>query len=297
MLYQVGQLLNESGASGILDTKSTYTFINQAAREVVSRALCLGAQQTISTVINQTGYDLNADFLKLYLRNKSKEFFIKYNDGSADSFIKWGDYENIIYQNNTDSVPVPSLFSIIDSPTLSASISGTNTLNGPLTNNESVLTDGSADFTNVSAGDIIHNVTDGSDGVVLQKTSTTVLATALFGGTLNKWSISDSYTIQPQGRLQLVLNPPPSNGSNTITVFYQQRPAPVYADLRTFRFNTQYFPPLVSYAAFLYKYKDRQPNFGDHLFVMFDKQVKEIASNVNFAFNRTSFGVNFKKRK
>lgn len=297
MLYQVGQLLNESGASGLLDTRSSYTYINQAATEIVSRALCLGTTQSISTVANQSTYNLNADFLKLYLMTKSKEFYIKYNDGSTDSFIKWGDYENIIWQNNTTSVPIPSRFSIIDNPTLSASLSGTCTTLGALTNNESVLTDSAANFTNVSAGDIIHNTTDGSDGVVLANTSNTVLATALFGGTTNRWNVSDAYTIQPQGRLQLVLDQPPSNTGNTITVYYQQRPNPVYADLRTFRFNTQYFPPLIKYAAFLYKYKDRAPNFGDHLYILFDKEVRAISSNINFALNRTTFGLNYKKRK
>ena len=208
LLYGVRQLLNESSSSGFLDTKSTYYWINEAAREVVDRTHSLSAEQTITTVALQLAYTLNADFLKLYLKDTSNNFFIKYNDGSSDSFIKWGEYQNIIYQNNINSVPIPSKFSITD-VSLSARISGSASVAGTISGGECILTAAASDFTNVNAGDIVHNVTDASDGIVLEKTSSTVLKTALFNGSTNQWALSDSFVVVPQARLRIVLDPPP----------------------------------------------------------------------------------------
>ena len=50
----------------------------------------------------------------------------------------------------------------------------TTTSAGAAVGGASTLTDTGGDFSDVSPGDIVHNTTDGSDGIVLSKTSSTV---------------------------------------------------------------------------------------------------------------------------
>ena len=69
LLYKLGSLLNEDATSGFLDDFTSYEFLYEAAKEFVSRTACITATQTITTVVDQTDYTLNADFLGLYLLN------------------------------------------------------------------------------------------------------------------------------------------------------------------------------------------------------------------------------------
>jgi hypothetical protein len=79
---------------------------------------------------------------------------------------------------------------VITSPTNSAT--GTHTAANHLT----IMTDAAAHFiANELIGLTIVNVTDGSSGVVTANTETTVTVAALAGGTLNRWTTGDAYTI------------------------------------------------------------------------------------------------------
>jgi len=284
------QLMNEEVDSDWLDPRSTYDYLYEAAVTFVDRTHCLKSTQTITTVADQAAYNLNPDFLKLYLRNNSEELIIKYGD---NDFLSWKDYEDIIYANETDSVSTPSHFSIIDT-SLSSQETGTATSAGAATGGLSTLTDSAADFTNVNAGSVVHNTTDGSSGVVISKTSGTVLTTALFGGTADDWSSSDAYIIQPQGRYQLVFNAPPSSSGDSVTVYYIQRPDPVYHDYGVYRFPNQYASALVKYAFWLYRYRDKEPNTGDSMYRFWDLEVRRYGSSINKAIRPNNVKVSFK---
>ncbi|MFQ5493597.1 MAG: hypothetical protein ACE5DX_05580 [Candidatus Dojkabacteria bacterium] len=296
LLYRLRQLLSEDETSGFMDNKTSYSFLYEAALEFVVRTDSLKSTQSITTVADQKNYTLNADFMRLYLKNDENELFIKYNDGTNTAFILLRDYEDIILSNQTTSVSIPDRFTIIDDPTLDSRISGTATSAGAISAGESTLTDTSADFSDVSVGDVVHNTTDGSDGFVLSKTSSTVLVVALFGGTANDWTSSDAYVIQPQGRLQIILDPPPSTAGHTITVEYVQKPNIVASDYGVYRFPPQYADAVVKYAAFLYKYRDREVNFGDAYFQIFNRAVHNHAKSLNKSLGRGGYSVNFKKR-
>lgn len=63
-------------------------------------------------------------------------------------------------------------------------------------NHLTIMTDAAAHFiVNELVGLTINNVTDGSSGVVTANTETTVTVAALVGGTLNRWTTGDAYTI------------------------------------------------------------------------------------------------------
>ncbi len=291
------ELLDESSTSSWLDTRTSYDYLYEAAIEFVSRTDCLREEQSITTVADQAGYTLNADFIKLYLKNSDNNFYIKYNDGTTNHFIRHRDYEDVIYGDNTTSTTIPNYFSIIDDSTKDTQLSSTTTSAGAASGGEATLTDTAANFADVSPGDIVHNTTDGSDGVVLSKTSSTVLVTALFDGTDDDWTSGDSYVIQPQARFKLVFDPAPSTASHTVTVYYVKRPDPVYSDYRIYRIPTTHLDSLVEYANFKYKLRDSEPGFADRFLTYWDRKVRRSAHTLNKTFVRRGFSMNLKSRR
>lgn len=296
LLYQLRQALNEQSDSRFLDTKTSYMYLWRAATEFVMRTNSLTATQSITTVANQSEYTLSYDFIKSHVKNGEERSYIKYTQGSNITFIYWRDYDRIIYDNLTTSVSVPSYFSIKDQTTMESQVSSTATSAGASSGGECTLTDSTAPFANVNPGDTVHNITDGSDGIVLSKTSSSVIVTALFGGTNNDWTSADSYVIQPSGKLAIILSPPPQSSGDTITVYYVKAPDPVFSSYRAYKFQEIYMDVIVKYAAWLYAYKDSKPDYGDKWYSQFELQTRRIVGSLGSAFNRSHFTVNFRKK-
>ena len=290
----------DPSTSGFMRKLASYDWLYQAACEVTRRTQALTANQTITTIHNQRGYDLNADFLWLYMKNQRNEYFVKVNNGSTDTFITWRDLDAMTIGNQTTSVDMPNKFCIVDKSTLGSQLTGTaDTVDGTLVNGESTLTDvAKSQFASVNIGDEIHNVTSGSDGIVLGVTSTSKLLTAIFTGTdgIDAWAIGDSYVVVPQGLKQLYLDPPPLTAGYTLTVPYIQKPAPVYSPYRTYRLDNLTKGVLVKYAAWLYKYRDREPNMADSFYRYFEMECSRNVRQSGMALNKSSFKVNFVKR-
>jgi hypothetical protein len=289
------ELLNEDSTSDWMDPQSSYDYLYEAAIKTVDRTGCLRTYQDITTGAEDGAYDLAPDFLRLYAKDKDNDFYVRLYDDSDYYFLRWKDYEDIIYDNNTDSVAIPTHFSIIDSAK-GTQLTGTATSTAADAAGQCVLTDTAADFSTVEAGAIIHNTTDDSDGVVLSKTSTTALVVALFGGD-NDWTSSDAYVIQPQSRYQIILDPLPSTADYTVRVYYIQQPAPVYSDYGIYRFSDQYKPALIKYAFWLYKYRDKEPDFGDAMYRFWDEEMSRNAYSINRGQRPVGFKVNLKKRQ
>ncbi len=294
----LADVLNETvSSSDFLSSRASYDFIYEAALEFCRRTRVLTKTQTITTVADQAAYDLDSDFLMFYLRDSQNRYIVKYTDSSDnDYFLPFRNYEAVTYGNQETSVYVPSNFSIIDNSSLTDRITGSATSAGALSNGETTLTDSAAPFASVEVGDDIHNTTDGSDGVVLSVTSTSALVTALFGGTDNDWDSSDAYVIVPQGRKKLALDPPPSTSGHTVTIHFVQKPNPVYSPYMTYRFDRQYAPALIKYAAWLYKFRDAEPNFGDAWYKYWDQQCRMAARTEQKSLNKPTMRVNMMKR-
>lgn len=298
LLRTLRGLLSEDSNSDFLQDLESYQYLYEAAVEFVSRTKCLKNSAEITTVADQASYTLPANFLEVYMRTADRRLYVIYNDGSENYFLYEKDYESIVYSDNTDSVDIPDHFAIIDVPNLDSRITGTTTSAGAASGGECTLNDSGGSFlTTVSVNDTVHNTTDGSMGIVLEVTSDTALLTALFEGTNDDWSNGDTYVIQPQGRIKIVLDPPPATANETLTVHYIQRPNPVFSDYGIYRFQNQYMTALVKYAAWLYKYKDSEPNFGDAFFTYWNEMVGRASAQINKTLNRTGFKVNFKKRR
>jgi len=287
-------------SSACLDTKTSYDFIYEAACEWVRRTCLMKGSQTITTITNKKTYNLSPDYFFLYWKDDQNRFVATYNNGN-NFLITFRDYDAILRATTYSTTSsTPYNFTLSDGQSGASVITGTVTSNSVMSAGECNLIDTeNANFTTatVAVGDEVQNTTDGSSGVVLEITSTTTLAVALFGGRLNYWTDGDTYIIIPQPRKQLLLNSAPLNAGETITLYYIQKPTPpVYAEHRSYRIDNIYTSALVSYAAWLYRYRDMQPNYGDGWYKHFELQARSAAKDAGMAMGRNSFRVNFMKR-
>lgn len=300
------QLLNETSGSLYLDSKTTYDYLYWAATDTVMRTNANTTTQSITTVASTATYNLKPDFLKLYLTDNQNKYFVRYTDAvttptsPAYYFLYQDSYDSIILANNTTTVKIPDRFTIRQGVE-TTQLTGTTTSDGTVTTNvgECILTNTAATFTTaptVEVGDTVHNVTDISQGIVLAVTDATHLVTALFGGTNNDWTSGDTYRINPQPKFVIQLDPPPSTSSHTVLVYYVQKPFPVYSDYRKYNLPMSYRQVLVQYAAWLYKYKDREPNYGDAFFKYWDRATRQYGKELNVALQRKGYRVNLIKR-
>ena len=297
LLRDLRAILQEDTSSAFLEDRVSYEFLYQAACEFVHRTGCSTTTQSITTVSGTSAYELNPDFLYPAYKDKDNKEYIKINDGTNSYWIYQGQYEEIIADNNTTSQTIPDRWAVIDNAA-ETQITGWATANGTATNGECTLTDTNAlvYLTDVTAGDLIHNLTDGSHGYVISVTSSTALITALFDGAGNDWATNDSYIISSQNRSKLILDPPPSVSGYTVTVYYVQRPTIVASPYRQYRIPAKYRNTLVKYAAWLYKYRDRDIAKGDVFQNWFDLECRKAAAEYNRAYNRRGFTVSLEKR-
>lgn len=290
------ELLNEDPSTSIATSdRVTYEFLWQAATEFVNRTTAMKSTQSITTVADQKAYVLKADHVRLYQRNNVLQLFLKINDGSFDHFSVEGDESQIALDVNSTSLPFPERFYILDhEPDVDQRTGTATTPDGTAANGETTLTAAAAEFEtwDIQPGDTIHNTTTGASGYVLSITSDTALVAALFGGTGQDFTIDDTFLISQQARLQIIFHQPPSVAGYTVTLPYVQRPKPVYSPFRRYRIQDQYMPAIPNYAAFLYKYRDKQPDFGDKWFLFWDRKCREAGRVLNKSLGRTGFRVN-----
>jgi hypothetical protein len=298
---ELRHIINEESGSDLLDTFTTYNFLNDAANEINMRIEHIKNSQTLTIVANQTDYTLDARYMKLYQKAlRTDKHFVQFSDGTTRHNIPEKDRDTIVHGNQAvtvTSVAIPDNFYISDDKILDDQVTSTTTSAGALSAGKATLTDTAADFSDVSPGDNLHNIDDGSIGIVISKTSSTVLITAMFDGVDDDWGSGDTYVIQPQGRYKLVFDPPPSTAGNTVEVPYISRLAPVYSDYDHFRLPIQYKEALLNYAAFLYNYRAGRQEVGDKFFVLYDNAVRRSAHNSNKALGRNRVVVSFKKRQ
>lgn len=291
----LANLLNESATSAFLNARDSYEYIWKAVLDFNRRTHFQTNIQTIAVTPSTAAYNLNPDYVDLSLFDSYNQKFIKYTTGGNDSFLYAQPYSTSVLQNTSTAVSPPTYFSITDAAAL-PNWTGAASSAGAAVNGECTLTDSTATFTNVFPGDFVHNTTDGSHGVIIAATSATQVVCALFEGTSNDWAPADAYIIVPQARWQIIFTPPPAF-TDTVTVPYIQRPLPVYSPYRSYRLPLDAELPVVSFAAFLYKYKDREPNFGDAYFKTYDTFCRKVAAEMR-AGNQERAGIrcNFSKQ-
>jgi len=307
MLERLEQILGEDENATWMDDKTSFYFLWEGAKRYVAKTNCLTSYQDITTVLDTANYVLDAKYMKLYLTDNSNRYYARYLEATSGNytFLTWKDYEDVIRANlvaSTDTAEVPTHFSIRDEQSLSTQVTGAATSDGAATGGECTLTHAGGtpatfETSKVSAGDTIHNTTDGSDGIVLSVTSETALVCALFGGTGNDWTSSDAYVIQPQGRSEFILHPTPDDSSDTVRVWYIERPEPVFSDYGMYRIPQQGIEAIIDYAAGKYKYRDKNIQEAREFLMNWDMKVKEDHANMRPMLKKRGFTVNLRKQR
>jgi len=302
MIYALREILGEDENATWMTDRLSYSFLWEGARRYVAKTNCITSYQDITTVADQNNYTLDTKYMKLYLRDSSNRFYVRYYDTSNYTFPTWKDYEDVIRANkvaSTETAEVPTHFSIRDKQSLSDQVTGTATSDGAATGGKCTLTDSAATFETdgVSAGDTIHNTSDDSSGVVLSVTSETALTCALFDGTDNEWTSADAYVIQPQGRSELILYPTPDDADDTVRVWYVERPEPVFSSYGIYRLPQQGMEAIIDYAAGKYKYRDKSIQEAREFLMNWDMKVKEDHANMRPMIKKRGITVNLKKRR
>ncbi len=301
---QLRSMLNEESGSNYLDSFTTYDLLNQAAGQLNNKLEQLETTTNLTTVANQADYTLPANYMRLIREDSIGRKIIRYvadtdEDEEVNYYLPMID-DDVRFRDATYEVTsqaVPDSFSIQYDDAEDTQVTGTETTGGSLVAGKATLIDSTAPFADVEAGDTVHNTDDGAMGVVLSKTSTSQLITAMFGGTNNFWTSADAYVIQPQAKYKMTITPPPSIADETITVEYLRRPKPVYSDYDSFQFPIQYQDALVFYAVGFYKYRNQMNTEGNTWFGHADKLVRESNKAANQTRGRRRVIVNFKKRQ
>lgn len=296
-LNRLYQILKENTGSQWIDKKTSFDFIYEAAKDMAKETKSLHSTQTITTVANQSAYDLNPGFLNILATDGYGNNAIKYSDGTYTRWLTQKSYDEVLYANNTTSVTYPQNFAIADHANLTR-ITGSATASGSASGGESTLTDAAATFTSLKAGDAIYNTTQSYIGVVLSVTDSTHIVTAMFdhettASPYASWTSGDAYIIQPAERYQIIIDPPPSTSGHTATVTYYCTPDPVYSDYGAYPFPSGYNEALLKYAVWLYEYRDKQPDFGNALYVAYDVQIRKANNVNNLATGKKKFSVSF----
>jgi hypothetical protein len=281
-LKRLEQLMAQAyPGSGWMDKKTSFDFLFEAAKDYAKKTRCLYSTQTITTVANQVNYALNPDFQEILPEDSDDAVkVLKYT--TAAGIVSWMNqqlFSDQYYLNNTTSVVIPSDFAIIGRAAATR-ITGTATSTTTNSGGEVNLVDSTAPFATVSAGDEVYNSTEGYVGVVLSKTSSSSLVTAMFNmDAVNSayagWDATNAYVIQPAARYDLYLDGPPLTAGDTVTVSYIQRPNPVYSDFGSYNFAAGNEEALLKYAVWLYKYRDSKDRTGDALYAFYDRAVRE----------------------
>lgn len=266
--------LDEERANKLFNTddRVLYDKLDAAACDYVRQMKCLHASVAITTVDAQQAYDLPPDFLGLYMKNSRDRFFFKYYDGSNTSWPVIQTYEAIFMNNLTDSLEIPGCAAIIDKAASPVKLTGTTTAAGARTNGEAILTDSAKLFLTtqiVYPRDIIHNTTDGSDGLVLSVTDATHLVAALFDGKTNGFGSGDAYVITRATAKQLYLDAPSATAGHIVTVPYLCKPNPVFSDYSGWRFDDLACRAIAHEAAFQYENRKKDLAAADRHHILF----------------------------
>ena len=250
-------LIRAVSKATIVDRKLTYDLLHQGAEDFVSLVGCIKESQTVTSVDGTSTYDLNSDYLRLYLKDENPrggEYFILYSDGTTTHTVYFKSYQAVIYDNQTTEQAVPSYFTLVEKSSLPTQISSTITSAGAESGGQATLNDTATTLSDsVSPRDIVHNVTQNATGIVLT-VSTNSATTAMFDaeGHPARWDSGDSYIIQPVHLMQIRFEPPSSASGHTATVHYIAKPNPVYTDYGTWQIQDQYHKAFCYWAADAY---------------------------------------------
>ena len=299
LLNQLNQILSEINTT-FIDRKTSFDYLYEGAKDFAKETNSCTNSQSIVTVANQSAYNLNPDFLEILTKDSSNFPTIMLTWGNSPTYLGWESYSDYLQGVIFETAGMPTSFCITDAGVLPSEM-GVCSGNFISIGGESFLTTGIADFSSVYPGDAVINLTKNYYGIVIGTVSSKKIKTAMFSlqgrnSSSVGWDLSDEYIIQPAPRFQVLLDPAPILSGQTVTVSYNSKPLPVYSDYGSYSFASGYESAIVKYAAWLYKYRDKKPAFGDPFFMAYERDMRKAKSVNRKARGATGFRVNLIRR-
>lgn len=267
--------------------RQLYENLDMASGVFVRETGVLKNTVTINTVADQQSYDLPPDFIRPYMKTSTGRYFFRYYnaDDETTTYPLVTEYDKIFKANLTDPQSEPAIAAIRIKETPAVLIEGTCDTGSEKTNGETTLTDATKAFlsTNrVYPRDIIHNISDESDGYVLTVTDDTTLITALWGGadSAEEWSAADEYIIQPAAQHELMLDAPSESDDHIITLPYICMPAPVFSDHGFWLFSPRTCRGICYGAAALFKKNKRDYSGSSEIGGLFDAEIRKTKEEI-----------------
>ncbi len=280
-------ILNELTDSSFLTDFFTCEMLDAAASDFVRETKGIAKTATITTDTDQQEYNLPPGFIECAARDSKKRSMARYYD-NVNSIYYWPYLKSYDYlwqanrANLTGSRNAPDYFSITDA-TLQAQIS-TNAISSSALAGEEVRVVGSNGvFENVHARARVHDVDNSTYGIVLEVESSSSLKVALFDslGAAATAQISGSVVIvQPEFEKKIVLSDPSETAGHTIVLPYYGLQDPVYSSYRVWPFKPSACHGIIKKAAFNYKYRDEEPNFGDRFYLDYTREVNQTKRDI-----------------
>ena len=87
--------MDEESTGTWMDKRTDYDYIYEAVQEFVSRTGIGTATHRFETNTDVVDYAMPADFLGMYLRDRSNRFFVKYTATGSEHDLTFKDYEDI----------------------------------------------------------------------------------------------------------------------------------------------------------------------------------------------------------
>ena len=271
IISKVYTLINESSTSTFMDEATTYELLNTALREFARRTQLFIKQSSISIVSGTSSYTLPDDFLKFFAKSEDDYVLpsIYYNNNK----ITYIDYSTYMSYDTSETADIPTNYTL-NFTYPDSIISGTATSSATVSNGEVTLTDTGKTFTQSLVGGTVHVTHSGVtyNGYVIAYNSSTSLTIATIPST--SISSGDTYLISPPPANTITFYPEPSS-SFTLPIYYIPSFPPVYSLYRPIPLPNDMLIPVACFICWLYKYRDREPAYGDKYFAIYETAVRK----------------------
>jgi len=299
MLKTLEGILNEEGSSPILETFFSFEVLDKAASDYLRETKGIARTEALTTLLDIQEYNLPPDFLGLRIRDKRHCNVIRYYD-NVNALYHWPylkSHDHLYLANRaniTGSQNTPDYFAITDTDIETQITGNAASGSGTLVGGECTLKGATAAFSNVHARDRVHDTANGYYGIVLDVEASNSLKVALFSdGEPVAIASGSAFLVQPAAHTKIVLSDPSEVAGHTMEIPYYGMQDPVYSNYRIWPFPPTACAGICKKAAFEYKYRDREPNFGDRLYLDYVREVSQRKRDIAKTILQGRYGRSF----
>lgn len=302
MILDQEKIKPSGGRRKVIGDYKAFQLGDLGACQFAKDTLLLRDTVEITTVADQREYNLPPDFINIARKSKvdGRTQVISYLESGATDphLIDRVNYDEFWDYDTGDTEDIPNCFDILPAAKAPASVTGTTTSAGSMSDGISNLVNSGATFTDGS--DLVYprypvyNTKSGKDyfGIVIEQTSDTALKTCMFKeGASKSWASGDTYRIQSACKFKLIFDYATATASETITVDYYCLPDPVYSKISMWGFpDPENVMAIAIYAAWLQKFRltpDSVPHVNmesmrsDKLYAMYRHYVRQAIDTKN----------------